>query len=162
VKGAGSDAVRPSASSGVSAPLRSTAKPLMLPAPYRLTGAGARTVLVLHGGHVSAAVPLGERDLLELGLRVRAVSRPGYGRTPLATARTRTEFADVVAQLCRHLEIDRLAAVVGMSHGGPSAVALAAGHPELVERLILESAVSSFPGRAGESVGAHLAFNAWT
>jgi pimeloyl-ACP methyl ester carboxylesterase len=130
---------------------------------YRLTGAGARTVLVLHGGHVSAAVPLGERDLLELRLRVLAVSRPGYGRTPLATARTRTEFADVVAQLCRHLEIDRLAAVVGMSHGGPSAVALAAGHPELVERLILESAVSSLPWPSRASrVGAHLAFNAWT
>lgn len=119
------------------------------PVEYRLTGAGPRLALVVHGGHVSAAVPLGERDLVELGLRVLAVSRPGYGRTPLATARTRTEFGDVVAQLCRHLEIDRLAAVVGMSHGGPSAVALAAGHPELVERLILESAYPLFPGRAG-------------
>jgi pimeloyl-ACP methyl ester carboxylesterase len=120
-------------------------------------------VLVLHGGHVSAAVPLGERDLLGLGLRVLAVSRPGYGRTPLATARTRTGFGDAVAQLCRYLEIDTLAAVVGMSHGGPPAVALAACHPELVERLILESAVSSlpWPGRATR-VGAHLAFNSWT
>jgi hypothetical protein len=45
-------------------------------------GAGSRTVLVLHGGHVSAAVPLGERDLLDLGLRILAVCRPGYGRTP--------------------------------------------------------------------------------
>ena len=33
------------------------------PVEYRLTGAGSRTVLVLHGGHLSAAVPLGERDL---------------------------------------------------------------------------------------------------
>jgi pimeloyl-ACP methyl ester carboxylesterase len=133
------------------------------PVEYRLTGAGSRTVLVLHGGHLSAAVPLGARDLLKLGLRVLAVSRPGYGRTPVATARTRAGFGDVVAQLCRYLEIDRLAAVVGMSHGGPSAVALAAGHPELVEGLILESAVSSlpWPGQATR-VGAHLAFNSWT
>jgi pimeloyl-ACP methyl ester carboxylesterase len=133
------------------------------PVEYRLTGVGSRAVLVLHGGHVSAAVPLGERDLLRLGLRVLAVSRPGYGRTPVATARTRTGFGDVVAQLCRYLEIDRLAAVVGMSHGGPPAVALAACHPELVEGLILESAISSlpWPGQATR-VGAHLAFNSWT
>jgi len=133
------------------------------PVEYRLTGDGSRTELVLHGGHVSAAVPLGERDLLDLGLRVLAVSRPGYGRTPVTTARTRTAFADVAAQLCGHLEIDRLAAVVGMSHGGPSAVAVAAGHPELVERLILESAISSlpWPGPATR-VGAYLAFNGWT
>jgi pimeloyl-ACP methyl ester carboxylesterase len=133
------------------------------PVEYRLTGAGSRTVLLFHGGHVSAAVALGERDLLDLGLRLLVVSRPGYGRTPVTTARTRTGFADVVAQLCRYLEVDRLAAVVGMSHGGPSAVALAAGHPELVERLILESAVSSlpWPGRATR-VGAHLALNSRT
>jgi pimeloyl-ACP methyl ester carboxylesterase len=120
-------------------------------------------VLVLHGGHVSAGVPLGERDLLDLGLRILAVSRPGYGRTPATTAGTRTAFGDVVARLCRYLEVDRLAAVVGMSHGGPSAVALAAGHPELVERLILESAVSSlpWPGRATR-VGAHVALNSRT
>jgi pimeloyl-ACP methyl ester carboxylesterase len=130
---------------------------------YRLTGDGSRTVLVLHGGHVSAAVALGERDLLELGLRILAVSRPGYGRTPVSTAPTRTGFGDVVAQLCRLLEIGRLAAVVGMSHGGPSAVALAAGHPELVERLILESAVASlpWPGRATR-VASHLALNSRT
>jgi pimeloyl-ACP methyl ester carboxylesterase len=146
----------------MSLPTRLAATPAG-PVEYRLTGDGSRAVLVLHGGHVSAAVPLGERDLLELGLRVLAVSRPGYGRTPLATARTRTGFGDVVAQLCRQLKIDGLAAVVGMSHGGPSAVALAAGHPELVERLILESAVSSlpWPGRATR-VGAHVAFNSWT
>jgi pimeloyl-ACP methyl ester carboxylesterase len=133
------------------------------PVEYRLTGVGSRTVLVLNGGHVSAAVPLGERDLLELGLRILAVSRPGYGRTPLATARTRTGFGDVVAQLCRYLEIDSFAAVIGMSHGGPPAVALAACHPELVERLILESAISSLPWPAQATrVGAHLAFNSWT
>jgi pimeloyl-ACP methyl ester carboxylesterase len=133
------------------------------PVEYRLTGAGPQTVLVLHGGHLSAAVPLGESDLLELGLRILAVSRPGYGRTPVTTASTRTEFADVVAQLCRHLEIDRLTAVVGMSHGGPSAVALAAGHPELVEGLILESAVSSLPWPEGATrVGAYLGLNPWT
>jgi pimeloyl-ACP methyl ester carboxylesterase len=133
------------------------------PVEYRLRGAGSRTVLVLHGGHLSATVPLGERDLLDLGLRILVVSRPGYGCTPVTTAGTRTGFGDVVAQLWQHLDIDSLAAVVGMSHGGPSAVALAAGHAELVERLVLESAVSGlpWPGRATR-LGAYMAFNSWT
>ena len=50
-----------------------------------------------------------------------------------------------------------------MSHGGPSAVALAGCHPELVERLILESAASSlpWPGQATR-LGTYLAFNRWT
>jgi pimeloyl-ACP methyl ester carboxylesterase len=128
-----------------------------------LTGAGSRTALVLHGGHVSAAAPLGERALLELGLRVLAGSRPGYGRTPVSTAPTRTAFGAVVADLCEHLEVDRFAAVVGMSHGGLAAVALAAQQPELVDRLILESAVSSlpWPSRATRC-GAHLGLNAFT
>lgn len=132
------------------------------PVEYRLTVGGEGTVLVLHGGHLSAAVPLGERDFLDLGLRVMAVSRPGYGRTPVSTAPTRIAFADVVAQLCRSLDIDGLAAVVGMSHGGPMAVAVAARHPDLISRLVLESAVSSlpWPGRATR-LGARVAYTAW-
>jgi hypothetical protein len=44
--------------------------------------------------------------------------------------------------------------------GGPQAVALAAGHPELVEGLILESAISNLPWpERATRVGAHLAFN---
>lgn len=130
---------------------------------YRLTGAGSRTVLALHGGHLSAAVPLGERVFLDLGLRVLAVSRPGYGRTPAATAPSRNTFAGVIACLCRHLEIDSLAAAVGMSHGGPAAVAVAALHPELVQRLILESSISSLAWPTlGTRLAAYVIFNSWT
>jgi pimeloyl-ACP methyl ester carboxylesterase len=130
---------------------------------YRLTGAGSKTVLILHGGHLSAAVPLGERVFLDLGLRVLAVSRSGYGRTPAATAPSRDTFAGVIACLCRHLEIDSLAAAVGMSHGGPAAVAVAALHPELVQRLILESSISSLAWPTlGTRLAAYVIFNSWT
>jgi len=54
-------------------------------------------------------------------------------------------FTDVVRALCAHLGITKLAAVVGISGGGPSAVTMAARHPELVERLILHSAVGWVP-----------------
>ncbi|WP_406442371.1 alpha/beta hydrolase [Streptomyces sp. NBC_00631] len=69
----------------------------------------------------------------------------GYGRTPVSTGRSAARFADVTAALCGRLGITRVAAVVGVSGGGPTAVAMAARHPETVERLILQSAVGPLP-----------------
>ncbi|TDD84398.1 alpha/beta hydrolase [Actinomadura darangshiensis] len=120
------------------------------PVEYRLEERGARAVLVLHGGHMRAGLALGEEVLAEDDCTILAPSRPGYGRTPLSTGTSADGFADTVAQLCLHLGIDRLAAVVGQSAGGPTAVTMAARHPALVQRLILQSAVSflPWPGRA--------------
>lgn len=112
---------------------------------YRLSGDGERTVFIEHGAHLSAALPIGEREFLEAGLRVLVASRPGYGRTPVSAGRTRRDWAQTTVALCEHLGIDRLAAVVGVSHGGPSAITLAATHPQLVERVILQCALSSLP-----------------
>lgn len=47
--------------------------------------------------------------------------------------------------LCGHLGITRVAAVVGISAGGPTAMATAARHPDLVRRVILQSAVGPIP-----------------
>lgn len=47
----------------------------------------------------------------------------------------------MAAELCGRLGIGSLAAVVGQSAGGPSAVTMAARCPALVQRLILQSAV---------------------
>ncbi|MFD0902176.1 alpha/beta fold hydrolase [Actinomadura sediminis] len=112
---------------------------------YRLDERGPATVLMLHGGHMRAGIALGERVFADAGHTVLAVSRPGYGRTPLSTGTTPDRFADVLAGLCARLGIGSLAAVVGQSAGGPTALALAARHPELVERLVLESAVGPLP-----------------
>jgi pimeloyl-ACP methyl ester carboxylesterase len=76
---------------------------------------------------------------------VLAPSRPGYGRTPLSTGTSVTGFADVTRALCAHLGIIRVAAVVGTSAGGPTAVAMAARQTDLVQRLILQSAVGPLP-----------------
>lgn len=113
------------------------------PVEYRLERRGPRAVLMLHGGHMRAALPLGEDVFADAGCTVLAVSRPGYGRTAAGASPDR--FADTVADLCGALGIASLAAVVGQSAGGPTAVALAARHPELVERLILQSAVGLLP-----------------
>jgi pimeloyl-ACP methyl ester carboxylesterase len=108
---------------------------------HRLERRGPRTVLMMHGGHMRASLPLGEEVFADAGYTVLAPSRPGYGRTPLTTGTSLEGFAEVAAELCDHLGIGSVAAVVGQSAGGPSAVTMAARYPSLVERLILQSAV---------------------
>ncbi|MEV8631582.1 alpha/beta hydrolase [Streptosporangium sp. NPDC051023] len=115
------------------------------PVEYRLEGDGHRAVLVFHGGHMRAGLALGEEVFADAGFRVLAPSRPGYGRTPLTTGTTPAGFADAAAQLCQSLGIERLAAVVGISAGGRTALTMAARHPHLVERVILQSAVGFLP-----------------
>ncbi|MFJ9005387.1 alpha/beta fold hydrolase [Streptomyces canus] len=126
---------------------------------YRLERRGPVTVVVLHGGHTRAGLPVGEEVFVEAGHTVLAPSRPGYGRTPLSTGTSASGFADVVGALCAHLGITEVAAVVGTSGGGPTAVTMAARHPGLVRRLILQSAVGSFPWPDRPTrIGAHLVF----
>ncbi|MBO2448824.1 alpha/beta hydrolase [Actinomadura barringtoniae] len=112
---------------------------------YRLERRGPRVVLMMHGGHMRASLPLGEEVFAEAGFTVLAPSRPGYGRTPVGVA----GFSEVVAELCERLGIGSVAAAVGQSAGGLSAVSMAARCPDLVERLILQSAVGplAWPGR---------------
>ncbi|WP_440066737.1 alpha/beta fold hydrolase [Streptosporangium sp. OZ121] len=129
---------------------------------YRLEGEGPETVVIFHGGHMRAALALGEEVFTTSGHRVLAPSRPGYGRTPLATATTPAAFADVVAQLCHTLGIERVAAVVGISAGGRTALTMAARHPHLVRRVILQSAVGflPWPGDRRTRLAGRLVFNA--
>jgi pimeloyl-ACP methyl ester carboxylesterase len=58
------------------------------PVKYRLEHHGlhhghddSSTVLILHGGHMRASLPLGEEVFTEAGYSVLVPSRPGYGRT---------------------------------------------------------------------------------
>jgi pimeloyl-ACP methyl ester carboxylesterase len=115
------------------------------PVEYRLDERGPGTVLMLHGGHMRAGLPLGEEVFADAGYSVLAPSRPGYGRTPLATGTFPDRFADAIAELCGKLGLGPLAGVVGQSAGAPTAVALATCSPDLVQRLILQSGVGLLP-----------------
>ena len=98
-------------------------------------------VVILHGtpgGHPASF--MGE-PFEAAGLGTLTPSRPGYLRTPLATGRSFEEQADAVAALLDALSIDAVAAYA-ISGGGPSAIELAARHPDRVKALILEVAVS--------------------
>ena len=108
---------------------------------YRLERRGEAVVVVFHGGHVRAGLAVGEDVFAAAGCTLLAPSPPGYGRTPLTTGTSVEGFTDVVRALCADLGIIRITAVVGISGGGPTAATMAARHADLVERLILISAV---------------------
>src|SRR6266511_1560275 len=130
---------------------------------YRLERRGEATIVVFHGGHVRAGLPIGEEVFAELGCSILAPSRPGYGRTPLGTGTSPAGFADATYELCRQLGIDTVAAAVGISGGGPTALTMAARHPDLSRRLILESAVGFLPWPdRGTRIGARVLFNSFT
>src|SRR5512132_2275092 len=133
------------------------------PVEYRLERRGHAAVVVFHGGHMRAGLALGEEVFTDIDYTVLVPSRPGYGRTPLGTGTSPLGFADVVRELCDQLGVNEVAAVVGISGGGPSAVTMTARHPKLVRRLILESAVGFIPWpKSSARIGARLMFNAVT
>ncbi len=99
------------------------------------TGEGP-AVLVVHGmpGDWRQAQTVAE-DLAGQA-RVLLVTRPGYGRTPLASGRSASESADLYAGLLDALGITD-AVVLGISGGGPSSYAFAVAHPERCAGLLL-------------------------
>ncbi|MFI1994794.1 alpha/beta fold hydrolase [Actinoplanes sp. NPDC020271] len=126
---------------------------------YRLERREKAVVVLFHGGHMRAGLALGEDVFAAAGHTTLVPSRPGYGRTPLSTGPSMQQYTNVIRRLCADLGITRIAAVVGISGGGPTAATMAAHHPDLVERLILVSAVGwlPYPDR-WTRVGAHLGF----
>lgn len=82
-------------------------------------------------------------------VRVIAIDRPGYGHSDADPASDEvSQAADVIA-LVDHLGIDRFA-VLGWSSGGPTALALAAGHHDRVAVVGLAAAqppMAADPGR---------------
>jgi pimeloyl-ACP methyl ester carboxylesterase len=98
-------------------------------------------VLLIHGipGSWRQCVPLAE-DLAD-DFTVLMPSRPGYGRTPVTTGRTYDEQADAFAALLDASGVES-AAVLGISGGGPIAVALASRHHERVRALVMACAMA--------------------
>lgn len=125
------------------------------PVEYRLEGRGP-VVMVLNGGHCSRDTRLSHEHLADHGFSVLTPSRPGYDDTPPHMGRTAPEAADTLAALLETLAIPNVA-VIGVSAGGPTALAFARQHSGLTRRLILESAVT-LPWDAGLKRRARLLF----
>jgi 2-succinyl-6-hydroxy-2,4-cyclohexadiene-1-carboxylate synthase len=105
------------------------------------SGAGPPNVL-LHGftGSTETWRPL--RSDLEGSFQVVAVDLPGHGKSSSPADPSRyslTRFADDLASVFDHLEIDRTA-VLGYSMGGRAALHFGVAHGDRLAALVLESA----------------------
>lgn len=121
------------------------------PIEFQDAGQGI-ALLVVHGsggGHDQGMA--WARPLVQRGVRVIAVSRFGYLRTPRPTDASPEAQADAHACLLEALGIPS-AAVAGFSAGAPSAMQLAIRHPDRVTALALVVPIAyrpaSVPGSA--------------
>ena len=119
------------------------------PIEYTLQGTGP-VVLVCHGTSSNCFSTELAGPLVEAGFNVLIPSRPGYGRTPSEVGRSNRQAAEALVALLDSLEI-QACSVVAISGGGPTGVALAANHPERVQRLVLIEANTHTEGRQNES-----------
>jgi pimeloyl-ACP methyl ester carboxylesterase len=113
------------------------------------------------GGRLQGA--LGDGAARRVGVRLLACSRPGYGGSTDARS-TLASVAVDAACLADHLGLARFA-TLGVSGGGPFAVAAAATHPHrvtavgvvagLAPLLALDPAIRTQPAVAASLAGAH-------
>lgn len=117
-------------------------------------GAGEPELVLLHGGAQNAHT--WDTVAMALDRPLVAIDLPGHGHSDGGAGPTMSvaDNADDVATAVRALAPDARA-IVGMSLGGITALALASRHPELVRRLIL---VDITPGVDAVKGGAVMAF----
>ncbi len=129
--------------------------------PIEVTVAGdGPPVLSLHGSPGGAGQGMAfASHFRDGGLKVIAPSRPGYGETPLERRSTFADHADLAAALLEALNVER-AAIFAVSGGGPTALQIALRHPDRVDALILEDAVTeNFKPSLTERAGDELMFS---
>lgn len=108
-------------------------------------------LLVIHGsggGHDQGMA--WARPLVQQGVRVIAVSRFGYLRSPRPADASPEAQADAHICLLDALGITK-AVVMGFSAGGPSAMQTAIRHPDRVSALVLVVPIAYKPGTVSDS-----------
>jgi len=95
-----------------------------------------RVVVLLHGAPGSSHYCPDVATTQELGVRLVAADRPGYGRSTARPGRTLLDWADDLVELLDHLEVAAVP-VVGWSSGVPFAIASAVGRPDRIAALAL-------------------------
>ena len=111
---------------------------------YTITGPpNGMPVIYCHGAIGTAVGRSIDLETLtsELGVRYIAVNRPGVGTSDKCPGRTVLDFAQDIQELSDALGLSRFA-VVGVSAGGPYALAIAHELPERVDRVALCSSLS--------------------
>ena len=104
-------------------------------------------VVLLHGwgGSIASFGPI--PSILAERCHVIALDLPGFGQTPLPDrAWGACDFATLVADFIRQRELGPVV-LVGHSHGGRTAIALAAREPKLTRKLVLVDSAGLVPPR---------------
>lgn len=104
------------------------------------TGTSGRTVVFCHPSPGSGMFDPDPSITAAANVTLLSVDRPGYGASdPVTTYEwaTISSSADDIALVLHELGIDRVD-VVGWSSGGRVALALAARHPDLVHRVVMQ------------------------
>ena len=120
------------------------------PIEYQEAGTGV-PLLMVHGsggGHDQGMAFAG--GLAQRGIRVIAMSRFGYLRTPMPADASPAAQADAHVCLLDALGIQQ-AAVLGGSAGGPSALQMAIRHPDRVSALVLLVPLAYKPSTSADS-----------
>ena len=120
------------------------------PIEYQEAGTGT-PLLMVHGsggGHDQGMAFAGK--LTQRGIRVIAMSRFGYLRTPKPLDASPAAQADAHVCLLDALGIGK-AAVLGGSAGGPSALQMAIRHPDRVNALVLLVPLAYKPSTSADS-----------
>jgi pimeloyl-ACP methyl ester carboxylesterase len=98
---------------------------------------GGLPVLALHGTPGSRLMfALADRAARERGIRLIAPERPGYGLSDYRHSESLAQIAEDLSAVADLYEVDRFA-VIGVSGGGPYAVAAAAAMPDRISLLAL-------------------------
>jgi pimeloyl-ACP methyl ester carboxylesterase len=104
------------------------------------TSTSGRTVVFCHPSPGSGRLDPDPAATANADVTLLAIDRPGFGASdPVASNQWATidASADDIAFVLTELGIDRVG-VVGWSAGGRVALALAARHPDLIERVVLQ------------------------
>jgi pimeloyl-ACP methyl ester carboxylesterase len=107
---------------------------------YTFIGSG-QTILAMHGQSQDCNAVDGYDAFIKAGFSMLTPSRPGYGKTPASVGDSAERAADSMVDLLNYLKLDKVD-VMAVSGGGPTAIFLAANHPERVRKLVLVSALS--------------------
>lgn len=100
-------------------------------------------VLLFGGASGRYLKPCGDALLVEIGVRLIIVERPGFGLSDFQPRRTLLDWPDDVAQLADHLGLARFAVVAG-SQGGPYGAACGYKLADRLSSLTLVSALAPF------------------
>lgn len=109
-------------------------------------------LLAFHGAPASRLMfDVADDAARQLGLRLIAFDRPGYGLSPLDYGATLASRTEIFAELPDALGLDRFA-IIGVSGGGPYAVAMAARLGRRIRALGLVSPLGPVADVASRSV----------